>query len=242
MVHSAELLNIESELSRITNCDFNSDFVAICNLVNDEGYCQHAGLIICYEKQVFFYHYTGRNVELNDITNSIDQYNSIYLKKLNIIVEDDVVSFLGHCEKLQVKGVNPQYGFVFNDSYYDTFNKDSFLINARHDITTCVGFCIKVIRGFLYNNTEYIKIDDWSNDSISNVANDLKVYIKKYLQKYAESQGITIDDLYKKSELKRILPSELLSSAFFENLPISKISIDQIRPTIEGFIVLDKVA
>jgi hypothetical protein len=226
---------IELEVILLSEADLSKNFVAIASEIED-GECSHSGLIICFEKQITFFHYTGKTVELKNITSDISIKNDTYIKLLNIIVEDEVISFLGHCEKLKTKGIHPQYGFVFNNSYYDSTTKESFLINAEFDITTCVGFCIKVIRGFLFNNDEYLKLDDWNSSSLQSTQKWLIEYMNKYLLIYAKENGISVENLYSKSELKRITPSELLSSGFFNDLPISKVSIETIRPNLESFI------
>lgn len=242
MSSKIKLLNINEDLTKLEDCDLSKDFVSISSEIDENGICQHSGLIICFQEQIYYYHYTGKSVILKEITSELSNHSSLYVKKIEIIYEDDVVTFLGHCEKLQKIGVQPKYGFIFNDSYYDSNTKDSFLKNANHDITTCVGFCIKVIRGFLFNHKEYIKIDDWENLDLSTLNPNLVNYINHYLQKYADDNGIEVKDLFDKGELKRITPSELLSSGFFKDLPIRKTSIDSIKPEIEQYLIKKKAA
>lgn len=242
MTSKIKLLNIDEDLIKIEDCDFSKDFVSISSEIDENGVCVHSGLIICFQEQVFYYHYTGKSVLLNEITSELSNHSSLFIKKIEIILEDDVVTFLGHCEKLQKIGVKPNYGFIFNDSYYDSNTKESFLVNAQHDITTCVGFCIKVIRGFLFNNKEYIKIDDWENIDMSTLNPNLVNCISHYLQKYATENGIQVQELFDKGELKRITPSELLTSGFFRDLPIGKASIESVKPEIEEFLVKKKAA
>ncbi len=242
MENEIKLLNINEDLIKLEDCDFSNDFVSISTEIDKNGICIHSGLIICFQEQIYYYHYTGKSVLLNEITTKLSEHPSLFIKKIEIIFEDDVVTFLGHCEKLQEIGVKPNYGFIFNDSYYNSNTKESFLINAKHDITTCVGFCIKVIRGFLFNHKEYLKIDDWGNIDISTLNSTLINYINHYLQKYADENKIKVQDLFDKGELKRIRPSELISSGFFKDLPIRKTSIDSIIPEIEQYLIKKKVA
>ncbi|PKB43024.1 hypothetical protein AX016_1204 [Cellulophaga sp. RHA19] len=241
MAENLELFT-PANLVSVKDCDFENDFVAISCEINEDGFCKHSGLIISFDTDIYYFHFTGIEVKLENITENIESLESIYVKNLDIIVEDDVVSFLGHCEKLKNKGVKPSYGFVFNDSYYDSNTKQSFLLNAKHDITTCVGFCIKVIRGFIFNNEEYLKLKDWNQNSLESVEEWLFDYINKYLKIYADENDLSVEDLYSTNELKRILPSELLSSTYFLELPIAKVSIDSIRPNLESFFISLKVA
>lgn len=234
-------MKFEEQVYKLATYQFSKDFVAISTEVDDAMFCIHSGLIISFDEKIYYFHFAGSSVELVDITSEIQEYKNVYFKKLEIIVEDDVVSFLGHCEKLNKNGLHPLYGFVFNNSYYDSSNT-YYLKNAKHDITTCVGFCIKIIRGFIYNNPEYIKIDDWTATSVKDVKQWLWNYIEKYLTIYANQNGLTVSELFSNDELKRILPSELLSSTYFKTLPITKSEIDRIRPNLEKYIISLKVA
>ena len=242
MEDSLNKFNIEVEAILLSKVDLTENFVAIASEVNNKGICTHSGLIICFDEKVLYFHYTGKAVKLEDLTTKTSSITETYIKKLNIIVEDDVVSFLGHCEKLNKKGIDPKYGFIFNDSYYCSKTKDSYLINAKYDITTCVGFCIKVIRGFLFNNEEYLKLSDWNATSLKNAEQWLIDYMNNYLLIYAKENDLTIEDLYANSELKRITPSELLSSGFFVELPISKKAIELVRQDLETYIASQFVA
>lgn len=220
------------ELQKIENINLEENFVAIGSIINEERFCSHSVLIICYNKVLKYFHYSGQNVELIDVNISQD----IYMKKLDIIHEDEVVAFLGFCEELSIVGVHPTYGFIFNDSFYNPYDKTSFLKNAKYDITTCSGFCIKVIRGFLYNNPEYIYLKDWTLESYKKAPENLKSYMSYVLEKYANENGITLDNLFTSEEIKRITPLELLIATFYNELPIRKESIDFLLKEISDFI------
>jgi hypothetical protein len=236
------LFNFNTELIPVNKCNLDEDFVAISSIIETDGFCKHSGLLICYDESLSYFHFNGQTVELVDITASILTNSNLYFKKLDIIVSEETVSFLGHCEKLNNTSISPLYGFVFNNSYYDSETKEHFMVNAEHDITTCVGFCIKVLRGFLFNHDEYLKLADWNVDSLASVETWIFDYINKYLTIYANQNNIKVDELYSDDELKRILPSELLSSGFFADLPIEKVTIDSIRPDLENHFVSSKVA
>lgn len=210
------------ELGEISNIDLESDFVAIGSYINSDRFCNHSILIICYNKELKQFHYTGKDVELKNI----DINQEIYYKKLDIIHEDEVVAFLGFCEELIKIGVHPAYGFVFNDSFYNPIDKSNFLKNAKHDITTCSGFCIKVIRGYLYNNPEYLFLKDWDYNSYLTSPVSLQNYMNFILENYAKQNSTTISQLFTLEEIKRIAPLELLVSAYYNDLPIRKVSID----------------
>lgn len=237
MAEALTFFNFDSNLTLLNECDYSEDFVAISSLVDNDSNCTHSGLVICQDEEIHYFHYTGK-VELINITENVKtkKMNPIYQRKLDIISPHDVLMFLGHCEKLIQQGISPIYGFVFNDSYYDSITKEHFVKEQKHDITTCVGFCIKVIRGFLWNNTEYLKLSDWNNQTISTVPKERLDKINLYLENYAKLHKIKIEDLYKQNEIKRILPIEILGSGFFSNLPITKSDIDLILPDLKEYI------
>jgi hypothetical protein len=232
MVDKYPIKKAIKDLYKIENIDLDENFVAIGSYINDERFCYHSIIIICYIKVLKYFHYSGKSVELIDA----DFNCKIYINKLNIIHEDEVVAFLGFCEELCEIGVHPEYGFIFNDSFYKPCDKSSFLKNAKYDITTCSGFCIKVIRGFLYNNPEYVYLKDWTFESYEKAPESLKRYMKVTLEKYAIENDLTLDDLFTLEEIKRITPLELLIAPFYNILPIRKESIDFLLKEISDYI------
>ena len=227
MFENYNLEKLKPELLDINTCDLTNDFVAISVEVDENGLCCHSGLVICYEEELSYFHYTAKDVVLEKLDIPLTQ-KAIFLKELNCIHPLEVESFLGHCEKLIEVGDSPVYGFIFNDSYYDSTTKESFLVNTYHDITTCVGFCIKVIRGFLYNHDEYLKLSDWNISTLQGTNQRLINYFNHEINNYSILHEVSIAQLISIDELKRITPTELLGSGFFENLPIIKASIDAI--------------
>lgn len=242
MFENYNLEELKPELLDINTCDLTDDFVAISVEVDENGLCYHSGLVICYEEELYYFHYTAVEVILEKLNISLTE-KALYLKKLNCIHTLEVESFLGHCEKLIEIGVSPVYGFIFNNSYYDSTTKDSFLVNSQHDITTCVGFCIKVIRGFIYNHDEYLRLSDWDISTLEGTNQRLIDYFNNEINNYATVHDITLAQLISTDELKRITPSELLGSGYFINLPILKASIDAILDRlISDIIALRTVA
>lgn len=217
-----------SEIVSIKEYVFEKNLVGIISTIDEEsGQCKHAGLIIFYENILSIFHYDSKNVILQEIKQ--ENLIPMLFKKLEIIHELEVPVFLAFCKDLLERGVSPKYGFIFDNSYYDPYSKESFMTNTTNDITTCVGFCIKVIRGFIYSNPEYIKIDDWSSESLNIHA---RSSLKNYLDSFANESGLDPNELYNKENIKRIKPSELLASTYFGNLPIQKIHIDSIESNV----------
>lgn len=230
----AKLLNHKTILSKIFNISEISteeDFVACTTEIDDIGECKHSGLLICFENELKYFHFDGA-VKLTDTIP-----DNLYFKKLDLINEELVCSFLWHCEKLSSEAT-PMYGWLFDESYYDS-NADYYLKGAKYDITTCVGFCIKVLTGFLENH--YLQTSDWDFSTLDSLG-DIKDKFFNYLKKIAFNEGISVEELLDKDKLKRILPAELFSSSFFERTPIRKENTDGILNHIENYFTSLKVA
>jgi hypothetical protein len=227
---SIELNSVGEKLSKLNSCETNEDFIAICITLNEEGIGRHSGIIICYEEELVFFHFDG-NVKLEIL--QIDEIpNNYYIKKTSIFEDDKILGFKAYCEILSLE-VSPNYGFIFTNSFYNTDGK-YYCENNLPDITTCVGFCINVIRGFLYNNDKYINIEDWDDSSLEEFTQDFEV-IEAQLS-YIEGIDISRLEEIKNSFFKRIKPSELTSSAFFKEVPIRKVDIDFVNPTVQNLL------
>jgi hypothetical protein len=215
---------IKSKVFNISEISTEEDFVACTTEIDDKGDCKHAGLLICFENELKYFHFNG-SVELTDTLPP-----NLYFKKLDLINDELVCSFLWHCEKLSNE-IKPLYSFYFDESYYD--NKgEYYLKGAKHDLTTCVGFCIKVLTGFLENR--YLEINDWNISTLESLG-EIKDKFFKYLEKLSKNEGISIEELFDKDKLKRILPSEMFSSSFYEKTPIRKENTDEILNHIENY-------
>lgn len=209
------------EAKSIADYDFSNNLVGLISTVTDKGFCNHAGILIHYDDKISIFHFNGNEVLLQEAKQ--EELGIMLFKKLEIVHEYEVPAFLGFCKDLLDRGVSPSYGFLFDKGYYDPYSKESYIKNTKIDITTCVGFCIKVIRGFIYTHEEYIKLDDWNIESLNT---SKIVELKSYLDGFAEYLQIDSEELYQKDDIKRIKPSELLASTYFGDLPIEKVRID----------------
>lgn len=228
---SIDLNTVGEKLSKLNSCQTNEDYIAICIELNNEGIGKHCGILICYEEELTFFHYDGRvKLELLLIE---DIPNNYYIKTTSIFEEDKILAFKAYCEILTLE-VSPDYGFIFTNSFY---NPDGtyYSENNLPDITTCVGFCINVIRGFLYNNDKYINIEDWDDSSLEEFTQDFIEIIENQLNDIGSIDILRLNEI-KNSFFKRIKPSELTSSAFFNEIPIRKIDIDFVNPTVQNLL------
>jgi hypothetical protein len=99
----------------------------------------------------------------------------------------------------------------------------NFSNSGLPEYSTCVGFCINVITGYLYDHDKYFEVTDW--DNIPDEHPSFRRYFEKALQ---ETPNLDID-LYK-SHHRRIRPDEYIAAAYFDTskIPIRKQTIDSI--------------
>jgi hypothetical protein len=100
------------------------------------------------------------------------------------------------------------------------------------EVTTCVGFCISVIAGFIYHEDNYFDLSAWDADSVEEFRLKYTQFFDARLQELAEMHPNEYGDLIL-NHLKRITPSEYTASAFINVLPITKPAIDEILENIK---------
>lgn len=231
------LNTVDESLLKLSDCEVYEDFIAFCVNVNDSGVAIHSGIIICYDEKLHLFHFdTTVHLDILDINNLPE---NLYIKKITIFGNERVLAFKAYCEILELE-VSPLYGFIFSNSFY---NVDGMYYSESNlpDITTCVGFCINVIRGFLYNNDKYIEVNDWDSSTIDTLPVDFQFWlnnIEDQLSLVSENVNSEKMEELRNNYFKRIRPSELTSSAFFEKLPIRKNNIDFVNPTLENSLQL----
>ncbi|TVZ47977.1 hypothetical protein [Olleya sp. Hel_I_94] len=217
---------IDRNLLNIDTDQLKDNFIAIAVQVDSHGIGYHSGLIISVNKEVSLFHYTGKDVMIDAPPKKGDW---VLCKELDIIDEQFSLGFLAHCE-LIAENSNPTYGFMFENSYW---KEGVYFSEAEvNEITTCVGFCISTISGYLLEDHLYLKLDEWNIDST-----------ESFRQKYSSFYDRTLDkmkldhpdkyDHFVLNYVKRITPSELAASAFIDKTPIDKEQINSILEKVE---------
>jgi hypothetical protein len=216
---------ISDKLLRFDDHDVDDEFFGIAVWLNDVGNPQHSGLVLCYEGEKLFFHFTSKDVLIENVT---EIPTEIYYKKLGLFPDSYLPYIRSHFDLL-LETVHPLYGFMFTDSYYDKLGHYISDIQDLPDFCTCVGFCINVIRSlFLNPASKYIEIKDWTSESLEKVADHYIEYVNEYLllvQKLSPESFLEVQ----KNTYKRIMPVEMLLSGFFsepKDLPIRKVNID----------------
>lgn len=198
--------------------DIEEDFVAIGNLTFESSQEPvHAAFIIKHNGILYEFHYTGTEIELNEVE------RDYFHKVTKCIHQDEVPAFIAQCNHVKAQA-NPIYGYFYSGEYYD--NEGNFIgDNSIGQRMTCVGFCLNVLKGFL--ETEYLNYSDWGSES-----HELS---ESYLTRYCNRYGLNINDV--RQSHRRVSPLECLVSCFYSSLPITKSEIDTKLPEVWEYLI-----
>ncbi|WP_254410964.1 hypothetical protein [Dyadobacter diqingensis] len=200
--------------------------VAVAIHVDENGIGIHSAILIGVDGNYSLFHFTAVEVLL-EAPAPVDQW--YFCKELEVIDGDEFsIDFLAHCQNI-IKQQDPKFGYRFDGSYYDQDGLH-FTTIEQANYTTCVGFCIRVISGFLQDNDEYFKTDDWTIESTRDAP--INYFNKFYSEFHAEFPDVS-EEIFWES-CKRILPVEYTASAFFNSLPVRKRNIDDIVNNVQA--------
>jgi len=201
--------------------DLKENFVAAAIKYRSENHeVDHAGIAICLNENLYIFHFNGIGIRL-DI---LDPKKWFIENKLDFIKSKEVASFFVYCEEIS-KECKPEYGYVYNGSFFLPDGK-YFSEVEDYQFMTCVGFCINVLTGAIENN-KYLLHEDWE------LADHEKgVYFEKYMEGILESIPESKRKILKNNQ-RRIDPMDYFTSSFVYEKPISKASIDSLKPSVE---------
>lgn len=216
----APLNPIEEKLVKSDGGGLPKNMIAVAVQVDADGICRHSGLVIGVKGKYELFHYTGKEVKLEPLP--IGEW---YLhKELEILNADESVGFLHHCQMI-LDSANPQYGFVFDGSYYNA-QGHYVSTNPFGEYTTCVGFCINTITGFLFNVERYFQVEDWGAENLPDW------YFDAFMAKNSHLNREQVQP-----HIRRITPAEYTTSAYLEQLPIRKEKVDELIEDVKAAIV-----
>ncbi|WP_410878459.1 hypothetical protein [Myroides sp. DW712] len=235
---SIQLNKIGDEIIKVRDCNENDDFIGIGIELDDSGEGFHSGIIISLGGELTLFHFDGTAIYIKKNTDIPEWF---YIKKLDIFEENEnfILNFKAHCELISEEA-NPEFGFVFDGSYYSNAGEYYTESNIK-DITTCVGFCIKIIKGYLYNHNDYLSLDDWNAESMDDYKIKNLSFYNHLLEKLEKEYPDRFEEI-KRNYFKRIMPSDLTTSGFYNQLPIRKSQIDQSRSTVEMVLKTKRLA
>tara|TARA_R110002020_G_scaffold261331_2_gene475669 strand:+ start:1636 stop:2268 length:633 start_codon:yes stop_codon:yes gene_type:complete len=193
-------------INTLTEKDIKENFVAIGSYVDKDKVAAHSVIVIKYNGSIKHIHYDSKEILFDDI------YNVCCFHKITDTINPALIpSFIVMC-KIVMEKANPRYGYFYSGEYYDQ-NGIHFSEKAISETMTCSGFCLNILKGYL--EEDYLSYKEWSTPTYPT---------KDYLERYANHFDLNLDDISESH--RRISPLELLSSAYFSNLPITKSQVD----------------
>lgn len=204
-----EIINTEID------SDITEDFIAIGSYIDGDKMPYHSVLIIQYKNNIQHFHYTGELL-LDAVYNK-----SCFHIKLDVIEKALVPAFLAMCRRI-LKKANITYGYFYSGEYYD-YDGVHFSAKNIGETMTCVGLCLNVLKGFL--GKDYVSFEDWT---------DVSMMKEGYLENFADRYHLDIDKISRSH--RRITPVDLLCSAYFTQLPISKNEVDSKRDEVMEYL------
>lgn len=179
------------------------DFVAIG--YQGANFYTHAAIIIKLDSKLYQFHFLD-GIELTEVEDD-------FFHKITETIDSRLLpSFYAYCRRI-LKNANPKFGFFYSGEYYNKAGEHFSTTNLGERMT-CVGFCLNVLKGFLEN--DYIQYTDWDESSHIDIPN--------YVLEFAHEHGLNVEDI--RGAHRRITPLELISSAFFVDIPIKKVDVD----------------
>lgn len=215
---------IKAGLQQLSTIDRSENFVSIGMTVLSfaekiEGF--HSALLICHDGVLSIMHFTSKEVifDVLDDENEIEKY---FIKKIGYFETEnsELVSFKIFCKKI-AENSNLKYGFLFPGGFYDSGTGKFFSETNEPEVSTCVGFCINVLTGWIYDIDKYFEFEDWDLLPISN-----PTFIKHFQDAQTLKPDLKEED-YQKHH-RRISPNELTLSGYYdiEDMAIKKSKIE----------------
>ena len=169
------LEKIDRELINIADDHIlSNNIVGITVQIDSHGIAKHSALLIGVEGDYSLFHYDSYDVLLEN-PSPTDKW--FFCKSLDFInAEEFSLNFLAHCMIIMNEDP-PEYGFLFDGSYYTSEGK-YFTDSGIRNFTTCVGFCIKVLAGFIQNYDGYFELGDWDEDSMKSIEIQASDYLE----------------------------------------------------------------
>ncbi|MDB4921215.1 hypothetical protein [Mucilaginibacter sp.] len=220
--------NIEDNIISCLADDLPENMIGAAIVSNEDG-SQHAAIFIRYNGESQMFHFTGKNVMIEDVLSLDEAY---YHKRLDFIDPILLPAFLAQCE-LVLEKAQPKFGYFYDGALYNA-NGDFLSPSAFPEYMTCVGFCLNVIKGFL-SDQDYFTYTDWDSTTLD------ESYAINFVEKVKEDYpDINLADF--KANLRRIFPIEFLSGAFADDLPVAKSFINNIKLDVQDILERKLVA
>jgi len=204
--------------------DLSQNFVAAAvKYDRDKNYVTHSGIAICFQRELYIFHYTGAKVKLE----LLDPKKWYVENKLDFIKNSEVASFYIYCEDISVEA-RPEYGFNYNGSYFLPDGK-YYTEVEDYQFMSCVGFCLNVLTGAIESKC-YIDYEQWTLAD-----HEKDQYFLEHMESYLDSIPKEKRQFLKINQ-RRIFPIDYFTSSFFSDKPVTKVQIDTLKPKVESIL------
>jgi hypothetical protein len=220
------LEEIREKLTGMAAARGESNFVAFAVKLHHEVIANHAALLLFIDGEYKAFHYDAHEVLLD----AVPENDWLILNIFGRIRPELVFAFENLCRTVKEEA-QPAYGYFYDGSFFDGDGQYKSATGTPQ-IFTCVGICLNVLKGFIYNldasdnANQLIQFEDWNNSTLH----------PRYLEKFTLVAPINFPDTPLElllENLRRIRPSEFLTIPFFEEFPVSKASIDEVIEHVE---------
>lgn len=202
----------------------NGNFIAAAVLMGGEqlDIVQHAGIIIRYGDEYKVFHF-GPPIIFENVTASWH-----FIKDLIVIDSRLTASIYNLCTKI-IAQKPPQYGMLFDGAFWN-LNGDFFSQSGMPHYSTCVGFCMSVLKGALYG-VDFIQYTDWTVED--NFGVDQMGYAEQWIERIMQQNpSLDIEEVVK--NIKRITPIEFFTASFSKAVPVNKEFVDNNKDIIKS--------
>lgn len=215
--------NIKKQLSASDVETLPEAFVAAAAQISAKGTFTHAGIAVGSDAGKHLFHFNSKSTRKVEL-----EYCRMYYQlEFQTIPPYLAEAFFVHCSEA-LDSASPEYGYFYNGTYF----KEGKLINPNEGSPyrmTCVGFCLGLLNGWnvIVDAEAFIAHEDWdSSNSLTDIEKTVELKELKALYPYLEEEELSKD-------IKRIKPSQYLASAYVNEFPVRKTSVDPIASVLE---------
>lgn len=216
------------ELLRFNDHLLPDSFVSIAVSIGHESKTpKHAAILIRHNNINYLHHFPGANKK-PEVIEQFEESGWFIYKIIDRFKPNDsseIESFLHYCKKICEKS-NITYSFIADGSTYDA---DGTYISKSGlpEFGTCVGFCINTLANTIIDlEGTVINLDDWDDNEVLDV--------NEWGMKAADKNHPDLDWNLYDAFTKRITPLEYLCISYFDNFPINRKDINEIKATVNS--------
>jgi hypothetical protein len=228
-------LTARNKLTRSLDSDRSENFIALAMRIGfprQRIYGRHVGILVCIRGDMKNFHWDENAIYLEKLE-LFEEAENVYHKEIkhfpvsNFFLDAMLARFRSILENSEIT-----YGIIAqSEAHYNEKGVFEGLAGLP-EICSCVGFCIYVIKGFLFKSKKFIEINEWENVEIESHPKLMEWYnnAKEIYPNLSEEE-------YRKNH-RRILPNEFVLAGYAlpAQLPVTKAFIDNHSPYFDPYV------